>query len=114
MWQELLRAKDRFVALDSGLFLDEQVTSREYVLRYAPDVVRDLADLLRLTGTQDLDEVGDVVFAQADFDGDLHELPEGVELYAGGVGHVVEYPFRWEELLGRAVEAQEEARADED
>ena len=34
VWQRLLRAQDRFVPLDSSLFLDPAVTSPEYVLRY--------------------------------------------------------------------------------
>ena len=38
VWQRLLRAKDRFVAVDSSLFLDPAVTSREYGQRYG-DVV---------------------------------------------------------------------------
>ena len=109
VWQRLLRRKDRFVALDSALFLDEAITSREYVLRYARDVVRDVADLLRLSGAADVDEVSDVVFGETGFEGEVRELPEGVELYAGGVGDVVEDPFRWNELLQRAVDVQEES-----
>ncbi len=53
----------------------------------------------------------DDISVKVDFDGDLHELPESVELYACGVEHVVEYPFRWKELLDRAVEVQEERQA---
>ena len=34
VWQRLLRAKDRFVAVDSSLFLDPAITSPEYVARY--------------------------------------------------------------------------------
>jgi hypothetical protein len=100
VWQALLRAQDRFVPLDSELFLDPEITSREYVLRYAPDVVRDVPDLLALTGAPDLLQVEDDLYAETDFDGELHVLPEGLELYAGGVGYVVGYPFRFSGAAG--------------
>ena len=109
VWSRLLRHEDRFVSLDSALFLDEDITSREYVLRYAQDVVWDEADLLSLTGAADLLAVEDVVYAEADFDGDLRRTEDGLELYLSGAGYEVPYPFRWSELVARAVEAQEEA-----
>ncbi|MGF9755056.1 hypothetical protein AAII07_07625 [Microvirga sp. 0TCS3.31] len=34
VWQSLLRVPDRFVSLDPAVFLDPEVTSEEYVLRY--------------------------------------------------------------------------------
>jgi hypothetical protein len=111
VWQQLLRAKDRFVPLDSGLFLDPSITSPEYVLRYAPDVVRDLPDLLALTEAPELLDVEAHVYAETDFEGELNALPEGLELYFGGVGYVVAYPFRLSELLERAAEVQEELEA---
>lgn len=40
VWQKLLRRADRFTSVDPNLFLDQEVTSREYVLRYAEDVVK--------------------------------------------------------------------------
>ncbi len=36
VWQRLLVGPDRFVAVDSALFLDPEVTSAEYLLRYGP------------------------------------------------------------------------------
>jgi hypothetical protein len=36
VWSKLLRRPDRFLSLDSALFLDEDITSPEYTLRYAP------------------------------------------------------------------------------
>ena len=42
VWGRLLRRPDRFTSLDPEVFLDPAVTCEEYVLRYAPDVVRDL------------------------------------------------------------------------
>ena len=112
VWSRLLRHEDRFVPLDSALFLDEDITSREYVLRYAQDVVWDEADVLSLTGAADLLGVEDVVYAEADFDGELHRTEDGVELYLSGVGYEVPYPFRWSELVARAVEVQEELDGD--
>jgi hypothetical protein len=46
VWHKLLRKPNRFVSLDSAAFLDSDVSSREYVLRYADDVVYDQADLV--------------------------------------------------------------------
>jgi hypothetical protein len=43
VWQRLLRTQDRFVALDSSLFLDPAVTSPEYVLRYGDVVTPELS-----------------------------------------------------------------------
>jgi hypothetical protein len=34
VWQSLLRCPDRFVSIDSALFLDEKITSKQYVQRY--------------------------------------------------------------------------------
>jgi len=34
VWQCLLRRPDRFVAVDSALFLDPEITSTHYVERY--------------------------------------------------------------------------------
>ncbi len=36
VWQQLLLRPDRFVPVDSAMFLDEDVTSAEYLLRYGP------------------------------------------------------------------------------
>jgi hypothetical protein len=38
VWQQLLRHHDRFQSLDSNFFLDPNVTSDEYVLRYAETI----------------------------------------------------------------------------
>jgi hypothetical protein len=34
VWQQLLRTPDRFTSVDSALFLDPEITSREYALRH--------------------------------------------------------------------------------
>ena len=44
VWRQLLRRPDRFVSVDSAIFLDPEITSREYVVRYAADVVHDRAE----------------------------------------------------------------------
>jgi hypothetical protein len=36
VWQQLLHRPDRFTQVDSALFLDPEITSREYVARYGP------------------------------------------------------------------------------
>ncbi len=36
VWQRLLARPDRFVPVDSAVFLDDAVTSEEYLLRYGP------------------------------------------------------------------------------
>lgn len=38
VWLRLLRRPDRFVSVDSALFLDPEITSHEYVMRYGGDV----------------------------------------------------------------------------
>jgi hypothetical protein len=39
VWSKLLRAPDRYRSLDSAMFLDPQITSTEYVARYADGAV---------------------------------------------------------------------------
>lgn len=36
VWQRLLRRPERFLSVDSALFLDPEITSEEYTLRYGP------------------------------------------------------------------------------
>jgi hypothetical protein len=93
VWSKLMRHPDRFVRLDSELFLDEDITSLEYALRYAPDVVLDEAELLSATGAATLFQLEDVLHADDDFDGDLVQTGDGVELQLGGVGYELSYPF---------------------
>ena len=45
--------------VDSCLFLNESITSREYVLRYADDVVHDQQELLAAFAVADADELED-------------------------------------------------------
>lgn len=81
VWAKLMRYPDRFLSLDSALFLDEDITSPEYALRYTPDVVLDEAELLAATGAGTLLELEDVLYADHEFDGDLLQPDDGVELH---------------------------------
>jgi hypothetical protein len=93
VWSKLMRHPDRFVPLDSELFLDEDITSPEYALRYAPDVVVDEAELLSATGAESLLDLEDILYIDDDFDGDLLQLDDGVEVQLGRVGYSLSYPF---------------------
>ncbi len=95
VWDKLLRRQDRFLTLDSKIFLKDAITSREYVLRYSDQVVHNAeelfaamhipADLQELEGA--LDFVGSVV---------LYE--DQVDLVIGCVGTGLAYPFEISEL----------------
>jgi hypothetical protein len=61
VWHKLLRRPDRFATLDPGVFLDPLVTSGEYVLRYAPDVVWDEEALLNRLGAEEAEAVGEAL-----------------------------------------------------
>ena len=95
VWRRLLRHSDRFLSLDSATFLDPEITSREYVLRYAPDVVYDTAGLLTAVGVGDAAGLEDVL----GFDGDEIQLESsGVHLRTGATGTGLVYPFTLSEL----------------
>ncbi len=94
VWQQLLRRSDRFVPLDSAVFLDEEITSREYGLRYADDVLYDMPALLAVLGIEDLDGLEDTL----DVEADVHVTPTGLEFIQGRIGHVLDFPFRVVEL----------------
>jgi hypothetical protein len=94
VWQRLLRSTDRFVSMDSAIFLDPQITSREYALRHAYDVIHDLTELLRKLRVEDRDELEDVL----DFDGSVDLMEDGLELRVGTIGTGLNYPFTLAEL----------------
>ncbi len=94
VWQQLLRRSDRFVPLDSAVFLDEEVTSREYGLRYADDVLYDMPALLAVLGIEDPDGIEDTL----DVEADVHVTSTGLKLIQGRIGHVLDFPFRVVEL----------------
>lgn len=114
VWAQMLRRPDRFVPLDSAVFLDEDITSPEYALRYAPDVVRDQAALLGATGAASLLELEDVLHAEDDFDGELVALYDGVEVQLGGVGYGLSYPFPVSLLHRTARRLQSECEEESD
>lgn len=107
VWQRLLRSHDRFLTVDPTAFLDPGVTSREYGLRYADDVVYDEAGLLSAFEIPDVGALTDIVDNEA-FEGDVETSPEGVELIYEGVGTLLGYPFRAVELLELACELAED------
>ena len=92
VWQQLLRRPDRYASLDPEVFLDPEVTSTDYIERYAHDLVRDEADLCAAFDVTDFDDVAE------HFDADLLHHPDGVELYLNAQGWVFDYPFRLADL----------------
>ena len=94
VWHQLLDRPERFLSLDSAVFCDPEVTSREYGLRYADDVVHALPELLTALGLVDLDALEDVL----DVEADVMVTDSGLELLQGQMGHVLDFPFRMSEL----------------
>ena len=109
VWGQLLRTPDRFTSLDSAVFLDPEITSRQYMLRYAHDVVHDQSQLVSALGLASADHVEDWLYAAADYDYDVICTDEGVELIVGREGHLLTYPFTITELLdlGRELSVEE-------
>lgn len=106
VWQRLLKRHDRFQTIDPAVFLNVEVTSREYGLRYGDDVVYNEAELLDALGITAVGDLEDIV-ANEEFEGYVETSPEGVELIWERVGTVLEYPFRIQELLELASELAE-------
>ena len=104
VWQRLLRRTDRFTSVDPRLFLDQEVTSREYLLRYAEDVIHDEVDLLEAFDLERADDLEDVLYADHEFDGDVRITDEGVELFVGRDSIGWTYPFTATELRDLADE----------
>ena len=98
IWQQLLRHQDRFTSVDSALFLDPEITSREYGLRHATDVVHDQAELIAAFSLDRAGDLEDLLYADHDYDGDVIVNDDEVELLVGREGTVLEYPFRVTEL----------------
>lgn len=108
VWQRLLRHSDRFTSVDPTLFLDPEVTSVEYVRRYAPDVVHDEPGLLRALGLQEAADVEDWLYVHCDYDHDVVCRWNEVELVVGQIGTSLVYPFRVSELGALARDLSEE------
>ena len=106
-WHQLLRHRDRFVSVDPGIFLNPEITSEEYVLRYADDVIWDQAGLLEALGYESANDIEDALYAQYDFDGDVAVQADGIELIQSGRGIQLPYPFR-DSDLGEVVDELDE------
>ena len=109
VWQQLLRRPDRFVPLDSSVFLDRSITSPEYAARYARNVAWDEATLLSLADDQDVAAFQDLL----DFEGDTEVVAEGVVLTVGCERTLLRYPFPLAELYQLIAELETDERADE-
>lgn len=88
----LLRRPDRFLSVDSSVFLDPSVTSTEYVRRYS--LLHDEASVLARFGAEDEEGLEDPL----QFEGSVHFHPEGVELRMATEGILLVYPFVAAEL----------------
>ncbi len=108
VWRALLRHQDRFVTVDADLFLDPDVTSSEYVRRYAHDLVHDQAALLAALGLQQPDDLEDWLYAHCDYDHDVGCRQDEVELRVGRYGSPLAYPFRVADLVALAQDLSEE------
>jgi len=103
VWNTLLRHQDRFLTLDSSAFLDEAVTSREYVLRYSDQVVHSTEELFAALGIPvNAVELEGVL----DFHGYVVLYDDMVDLVIGTEGTGLAYPFEIDELYALADELQ--------
>ncbi len=98
VWQRLLRRPDRFVSMDSSALLDRAITSREYVLRYAEDVLHDQRELLAFYAIDQAGDIEEALFEQELFDGDVQVEPDGIQLVIGEENLGLNYPFTHTEL----------------
>jgi len=100
VWHKLLRHPDRFIHMDPAVFLDAEITSREYVLRHCDAVVHDLPELLAALGVGDREDIGDPegVEDAIDFEGTVCFHPDSVELIIDAIGTALTYPFTLGEL----------------
>jgi hypothetical protein len=102
VWARLLRRPDRYTVMDPAVFLDCEITSPEYVLRYAPDVVWGQAGLAAALGVETPDQVEDAL----DWDGDLELGADGVFLRVGTSATGLSFPFRLSGLQELAAELE--------
>lgn len=100
VWQRLLRHTDRFISVDSDLFLNPQITSREYQLRHSDGVVHDTTELLAALEAQDAEDLAGVL----DFHGFIELYDDLVDLVLDREGTGLAYPFHIDELLQLADE----------
>lgn len=100
VWGRLLRRPDRFDHVNPAVFLDPEITSGEYVLRYAHDLVRGPWDLHAAFGAADEESIADALA----FIGDVVLHDDAVELYDGHSGTGLSYPFRAADLHALSAE----------
>lgn len=98
VWQRLLRRQERFVSVDSGVFLDAEITSREYVLCYAEEVICNEAEFLLAVRVHTVGDVENALYCQQEFDGEIELRATGIQLFLGRENHGLEYPFTLDEL----------------
>lgn len=103
VWNTLLRHQDRFLTLDSKAFLDEAVTSREYVLRYSDQVVHNTEELF---AALDIPVNAVELEGVLDFHGYVVLYDDMVDLVIGTEGTGLAYPFEIDELYTLADELQ--------
>ena len=100
VWQKLLRHQDRFLSVDSALFHDPEITSREYRLRHSDGVVHNAADLFEAHEVDDAEGLS----GGLDFHGDIELYDDMIDLVLEGEGTGLEYPFHVDELRALADE----------
>jgi hypothetical protein len=103
-----MRHPDRFTSVDPALFLHPDITSVDYVCRYAPDLVYDEGALIRALGLHTAADVEDWLYAHCDYDHDVVCRSDEVELVVGRQGTSLAYPFRVSDLVVLARELSEE------
>ena len=114
VWHRLLRHPDRFLSLDSAVFADPEITSRDYAVRYAHDVIYDPAGLLAAFELSTCQALEDILYADHEFNGDVTVTDTDVELLVGREGTFLSYPFTVTELRELADELAVEPVEDTD
>lgn len=102
--------------MDSSALLDRDITSREYILRYAEDVLHDQRELLAIYAIDHAGDLGEALFEQELFDGDVHVAADGIQLFIGEENLGLNYPFTHTELREAIadLDAEVEANAEPD
>jgi hypothetical protein len=108
VWQRLMRHPDRFTSVNPAMFLHPDITSVDYVCRYAPDLVYDEVALIRALGLDTAADVEDWLYVHCDYDHDVVCRSDEVELVVGQQGTSLVYPFRVSDLIALARELSEE------
>lgn len=109
IWKRLLRHPDRFLSVDSAVFLNPEITSKEYAFRYGEPVIADLEQLLAHFGIDDVRALEDTL----DYDGDITADDEGLEFYLDRIGTGLPFPFFAYEVVVAARSSEAEAELDD-